>query len=398
MAVATGGEEESFGDGQCPRILACAARRREDMLIEVRSGAVAYRLGLQSGLAALGESEHEGRVEDLGEYLRSTGRISSGMYESTRSKSQAEGLPFERVLVKSGHLAYDELLMAARVRIGKVLTQMAGLESGVVRVVVVEELPLVLPVAPIGVERFLFGWLVDKIDKGDPSGVTPLWDAMQDLMPCMDKGTWPLINALGLSGGDLRVVELIRDQKLRLRDLPARTRLTRGRLLGIVTGLERMGMLALAKPEVKDQAKVLAEALLVRAKHVLTVDHFEALGVHWSAYQQAIEEGYQKQREAFSVETLPVGVRQSAAGVLGEVAKRLDEAYGVLRDRIERARYRASIVNSVQITTGVRLYLDQAEWALIRGEVKVATDATYRIAELEPGHPKLPELRNKLRR
>jgi hypothetical protein len=145
-----------------------------------------------------------------------------------------------------------------------------------------------------------------------------------------------MIGRLRLSTIEQRVVRFSFNGRTSVRDLLS----TAG--VGQRTALQLLTLLMLYdivewKDAVAKRHKTTKEELEAKAEEMENLDHFRALGVHWSSPLDEIEAAYRKLREETSE-----GHRnfKQAPEACRRMRERADEAYQVLRNRDRRAEYR----------------------------------------------------------
>ncbi len=113
-------------------------------------------------------------------------------------------------------------------------------------------------------------------------------------------------------------------------------------------------------------------------------DHFEILDLHWSAYGALIEEAYHRDMVIFDRRSVPEELLPKVEADLVRIRQALDEARRVLANDATRVAYRKSFVNTFQLKSGVELYMEKGETALLRRNHREAMDCFKRVLELDP--------------
>jgi tetratricopeptide (TPR) repeat protein len=115
-------------------------------------------------------------------------------------------------------------------------------------------------------------------------------------------------------------------------------------------------------------------------------DHFEALGVHWSAHQEEIEEAWGRMQRRWGPRQLPSGAGQAVREQLEQMRARLATSYQKLRAGRCRRAYREQLITPEQLKDAIQLYYRQGDAALLRKNYDEAESCMLRVLELDPRH------------
>ncbi len=92
-----------------------------------------------------------------------------------------------------------------------------------------------------------------------------------------------------------------------------------------------------------------------------TMDYFQVLGVHWSSCSEEIKGSLEKRQREFRVrETDPPDIRDLKTKIL----KKIEEAYGFLKDENNRIEYRKKILDKFAVETGAQVLFEKGEISL----------------------------------
>ncbi|MDX9721043.1 MAG: hypothetical protein RBU37_09850 [Myxococcota bacterium] len=381
---------------QVPALLLTISGLRRDTILELRFDQHVYHFGLQAGLAVLAEHTQGANTETLGDFLLAQRKIDAATHQAALAQSQCNGCTYEKALVRSGKFGYDELLAAVRLRIGKAISAVIGMSAGRARWAFVDDLPVSLPVPPIALPKFVHGLVLDNFSQ-NTSALISFWQQNAKRLVKLKPSPPISIDKLGLNELESSVIASLSKTAITAAQLQSRLRSTQNQTAALLATLETLDIVLFEQIAATDRETAMVGRLRERIELLLGGDHFTALGLHWSAYQEDVEQAYNKQKLAYVPSQFPEGVRQSLATLLERLSQRFEEAYEVLKDRTERSRYRREIINPAQIQMGVNLYIDQTEWAIVRADRATIDDGLKRIIELEPGNQKARELRDKAR-
>jgi hypothetical protein len=186
----------------------------------------------------------------------------------------------------------------------------------------------------------------------------------------------PIIPLMGLSPRELRFVEHVMDGVTSASDIFARGGIGKDTAIQILFVLHVFGALEWLRAE-RTGGETLADQLNARAAKIDHVDHFEALGIHWSVPRADIERAYRALQEM-----LGSGSRgeQAAPGAAAKILARAAKAYQVVSVDSQRRNYLLSIHPDVDYEAIESIADSQSEWNAWRG-VAEATRETTRLKD-----------------
>jgi hypothetical protein len=132
----------------------------------------------------------------------------------------------------------------------------------------------------------------------------------------------------------------------------------------------------------------LLQGLVEKRIKLKGADHFEVLGLHWSAYTELVESAYERDMALFRIENFDGVSRAELSPELEAIQTALEAAHAELSCEHTRRIYRVSQINAYQIQSGIDLYLDKGRTALMRNNPKEASECFRRVLELDPSNKK----------
>jgi Molecular chaperone len=184
----------------------------------------------------------------------------------------------------------------------------------------------------------------------------------------------PLIPLMGLSPRELRFVEHVMDGVTSASDILARGGIGKDTAIQILFVLQVFGALEWLPAE-RAGGETVADRLNARAAKLDPIDHFEALGVHWSVPRADIDRAFRSLQELLG----PGGRgEQVAPEAAPKILARAAKAYEVLALEATRRAYLLEIHPDVDYEAIESLADNQAEWYSWRG-VDEATRETRRL-------------------
>ena len=184
----------------------------------------------------------------------------------------------------------------------------------------------------------------------------------------------PLIPLMGLSPRELRFVEHVMDGVTSVSDILARGGIGKDTAIQILFVLQIFGALEWLPAE-HSGGETLADRLNARAAKLERIDHFEALGVHWSVPRADIDHAYRSLQELLGPGGRGEHVAPEAAP---KILARAAKAYAVLAVEATRRTYLLDIHPDVDYEAIESIAENQAEWYAWRG-VNEATRETRRL-------------------
>lgn len=115
------------------------------------------------------------------------------------------------------------------------------------------------------------------------------------------------------------------------------------------------------------------------------MNHFDILGVHWSAHPRNFKQAYEQVKRQY--DAAGPGLREAPAEVKAlarEVNQLIDSAFGTLQDARRRADYRKQLFDATERQYAADMLVKQGEVALMRGDRVGAIEALETAVELDP--------------
>lgn len=191
------------------------------------------------------------------------------------------------------------------------------------------------------------------------------------------------INELGLSTKQRRFVEVGLADKRQIADLLLVSPMGQSDSLAMLAALDDIGLLE--KEQVTEWTKQRTRQrnqLELMMLKIEREDHFDVLGLHWSAYGDEVEQAYQNAIKDYSEENF--GALEVGPDIQ-KIRARLEQAYQLLKDGVSRRRYRREQISDFKVRSSIDMFRKQAESAQMRRELESAIDFNRRVLELNPG-------------
>ncbi len=213
-----------------------------------------------------------------------------------------------------------------------------------------------------------------------------------------------LAQGMGLQSKELRFIELMLDGDRTISGAVtgsplgrlASTRLVAFSLtLGLTTFSDGSSMRSgRAQPRRPTDAR--GEALKTAMKEHLHLmrgqNHFELIGVHWSASHRTYAKAFEKAKLEFDITKLPLkDAPLDVKNLAREAVKIIDDAYNVLKSDEQRIRYRKKIFDGTEREYSADMLVKQGEVLLLRGDRVGGIEALETAFELSPT-PRIKQL------
>lgn len=115
------------------------------------------------------------------------------------------------------------------------------------------------------------------------------------------------------------------------------------------------------------------------------MNHFEALGVHWSAHHRNYRGAWDKLRAELDARKPPLqGAPEDAILVAREILQHLESAFTTLNDPTQRVLYRKQLFDRTEREYAADMLVKQGEVALMRGDRVGAIESLETAYELDP--------------
>jgi hypothetical protein len=117
------------------------------------------------------------------------------------------------------------------------------------------------------------------------------------------------------------------------------------------------------------------------------MNHFEVLGVHWSAHHRTHKTAYDKIKREFDLKRAPIrDAPDEVKTVAKEINAIIDTAWTTLSNAEKRQSYRKQLFDKTERQYAADMLVKQGELALIRGDRVTAIEALETAVELDPSN------------
>jgi hypothetical protein len=114
-------------------------------------------------------------------------------------------------------------------------------------------------------------------------------------------------------------------------------------------------------------------------------NHFEVIGVHWSAHHRTFRAAYDKARSRFDLARPPLkDAGEEILELAREGLKSIETAYKTLTNEEQRLAYRKKLFDATERQYSADMLVKQGEVMLLRGDRVGAMEALETAVELAP--------------
>jgi len=399
-AIGAGGEVRREADPE--EILLKLSRQVFDGLLEFATEDRRFQLQFEGGHIVEVSGRPYEEEEELGPMLRVADRVSEDQLAEVSSYAIKEERRLQTALLELDIIPRDEIRQAVAGRLTYLLRMICDLGEGTAQLThrdALDSFPL--PETEVRVhlpvESVIFRRRIDHFHALASEERDALIADHRDEHPDVAPEAAGRIERAFADSAHRTLVSRMVDGSLCLQDLIAESYLPPDETVSVLFALRSMDLVQFRSDP--DESKALArfeDDLEVQHMCIHKASYFEVVNVHWSAYDDVVDEGYRERSDYFDSEDARSDLPRKSQRRLEEISERIDAAYRVLKSRTSRHEYRQKIMPEYKLEHAVPLLMRRGRLALRRGRPEVARDAFLRVLELEPDHDEatreLPEI------
>ncbi|WP_168210511.1 J domain-containing protein [Persicimonas caeni] len=326
--------------------------------------------------------------ETLESLLLAAGKLDEADIDRAERYTAQHGVCMAEALVDLGILSYAEMGLALKTRARFLLGILWKKTEGRARLWEVDELSRRFRAPKSPLAYHLFRRMRDGFKGADDAWLEERRDFFRAHLT--SRAPEPLcdIAQLDLGKRETRFYELVLETPRPLSELTRISRLGDDNLIVLLECFRRLGMLTTEEtnPWTRRRTKFVEQIARMKAR-LHAKNHFETLGVHWTAYDEEIEEAYRERMAGLADDKLPDELDEGTRETIDELRQKLTEAYELLSDTRRRATYRSEIAIGVDRKAALEMFLKQADTAKLRRDIDSAIDSYRRVLEIKPKHP-----------
>lgn len=326
--------------------------------------------------------------ETLESLLVAAGKLDSAEVERAKRYIERHGVSMAEALVDLDILSYTQMGLALKTRARFLLGLLWKKEKGHAAVYEVDELSRRFRAPQSPLAYHLFRRMRDAFERADDDWLHERRNFFRSHLTAHAAQPISDVADLDLSKREKRFYELVLETPRPFSELARISQLNDDKLVVLLECFRRLGMLELeeANPWTRRRTKFIEQIARMKAR-LHAKNQFEVLGVHWTAYDEEIEEAYEERMAGLSDDKLPDDLDEESLEAVEELRRQITEAYEHLSDRRRRAAYRAETAKGHDRKAALEMFLKQADTAKLRRDLSGAIDAYRRVLEIEPKHP-----------
>lgn len=317
--------------------------------------------------------------ETLESLLLSAKKVTAEEIQRAQEMKAEQGISLGEALVDLQTMTHEDLLLAVRTRLIFLLHQTWKFERGEAKLFRLQRRPeqrlrssakLLAEIVSFLNERYGSLPLAELKERQDQFRGSLL--KRIDPMPVN-------IAEMGLDPAVERFVSVLLADSWSLEELHRVSSLSQGKTIQTLLVLDELDLLERKKKSKRRWEETQIEDLHLRLR---SSNYFELFGVHWSAYEKEIDEGYDKLTAKLDV---PQEVQKNVGDKIEELRREIEEAYMVLSNRRSRRTYRDETIEKFAQKSAIQIYSKKADTFRMQGNVDALVDCLKRILELDPG-------------
>jgi hypothetical protein len=370
------------------RVLLDVMAHRGWGVLEIASPDLCRQVILHNGYVLDIQCDPDQDAESTSSLLLRAGQISKEQWEHARRHAADHDIDVDEGLVAIGALSYRHLMLAMKSRLITLTDALLNQRRGLARF-----FPLALPpqhyvAPPVAIGARVVNHVYRHYADFDAEALRSLCESRYGHRLLATSRRAPVdIDELGLEPAGQRMFEALqthpRPLKAVLALAPDRPRAT----MILLLTLDHINLLVVTRGRPQNLAtfgadKARYEDIQDFYGRILTDDHFAVLGLHWSTYDQEIQEAYLRlsQRYAPCDQFADLALRSK----LEAINERIQKAYDAICRPAKRAAYRQALIEPSTVTTALDMLRRQAATARLQCDLDTAIDACCRIVELDP--------------
>lgn len=378
----------SLQDGLVSALVEVAALKVTGLL-ELKSSAYTLVLTLERGCVQDITRTPVRDQDSLERLLVSAGKISEVQLEQARELAEQYQISVGEALVDLALLEYGEVRVALKTRVLYMTRQLWAGQFKEATLTTLERLPQRSLALPVFLWSLLYRYVLESFTQRSAAELDALREASRGMsirrvepLPCD-------ISQLELGAKHTRLLTVLLDEVRTEPEIVSMSQMGRTEVAAVLLTLKALRLTEEYVPDAARQHRTRQlDALTTAQARLGTQNLFEALGLHWSAYDEEIEAAYKNVRAQYDPQSGEFSHISEARETLEEVSSQLDRAYDELRLRNKRTAYRNQVVDAFKIRSSIEMFEKQIDMAKMRRDIDEAIVYCKRILELQPSNAK----------
>ncbi len=366
-------------------------------VLTLTSGAAKRVIWCHEGHVAFMIAQPHDDASSLGRLLITQKKLGDASLRDAMDKARAAGKPLGRVLVALGMVKKADLSATIREQVRLWMDETLGWRKGHYEWTGWTEPPGEADVVLTRGQNIIARHLKGRFEALNLAEIEALFGKNMSRSVAAPESLEPISLLLQLQPRELRFLEVQVDGQRTIHDAVVGSpigRLASLRLLALCLAMGLARFVDGSGRVSRENTRVHAESsAYVRLKKELSdrltlmkdMNHFEVLGVHWSAHPRTYKAAWEKAKSEFNfakppLKEAPEEVIRLAKGLVNI----LDESFSVLSDPNKRIEYRKKLFKGTEHKYAADMLVKQGEVALMRGDRMGAIEMLETAVELDP--------------
>ncbi len=322
--------------------------------------------------------------EVLGMLLFKAGQITKEQLQQSIEIMQAKGVRQGEAFISMGVMSFSQLIMVLGKQNEFILQKVLKSARGSWTFHELPKLPEAFLPPPVRIGALLFRSMVAdaKNLRGQELAVA-LKEYINHYIQIPTERR-ALLADLGMNSSEKRLIEIITERTLRMRELFSMSPVSRQNTAAIFYALIQLGMFELGETETHERYLQRVGASIGKKKRqLIQATHFDVLEVHWISLPEEIDAGYRKLKEEYRLEAYK-DLPHDLAQTIERINERIETAYALLKDEHRRREYRKTLVEDFMIEQTAELLAKKGEMAIMRKDSQMAASCFAKALELQP--------------
>ncbi|MEO1272785.1 MAG: hypothetical protein AAFX99_32250, partial [Myxococcota bacterium] len=323
----------------------------------------------------------------LGTLLLNSEDLTPERHRQVQTFSMEHRVTFGDALVHLGHMDLPEMLSARESRLLFMLEQLFAVQNGQFSFIKVGRVPYHDALPMIDLLQESFRALAERVGQLKQVDLERFWRLYQKRYPIKVLPPVVDIHELPLDEPTQQFYDSILSIEQPLWESLSLTTMSRAQVMQVILVVEQLGLVQFHTRF--DPIMRITELMNQERAHLERLEQanlFERLGVHWSATDEEVEEGYLIQKARHALEQLPASVRSRARDVNDVIHALLDEAWEMLQSRAGRVRHRSACVDPQAVRTTIQIALNRGDIMAWARHVEQAQRCFMHVLELDPAN------------
>lgn len=323
--------------------------------------------------------------------LKSSGHVTDDDVERAAVLATLHDIPRQDALVDMGCITLEELLDVIRDRLVDEFYRIWDLDADTARLYLLQHRPpLRLRRSSIDLAEQLARRIQVQMGRFSPTQLQQRAERFSGHRLSLVSDPSVTLTRFGFDAQRRRFLDVILDEPKTLSEIQRISNLRDRETIRFLLVIDELDLLEKTARDTRLFEHSEIEGLYERLDGA---DHFEVLGIHWSAYGDEVDNAYRDLRDTLDV---PEAVEEKLGEKLHRLREAVSKAHAVLSDRLERRAYRDKLVDDFSQRSVLEVYEKKVDSHRMRGEGEKLVDCLHRILELNPGHEKARKLMEKL--